>query len=95
MIAAIGGEIHNVDGLRLLVGAVWSAVFLTSIIGVLMPRPFVAVLAFQVIYKAIYLGTYVGPLIAAKGWHAAPWGPTVVFAVIVIVYPFIIAQAWR
>ena len=94
VIAAIGGGIRNVDGLRLLVASLWCAVLLVSIVGLFAPRLFVSLLAFQVVYKAIYLATYVGPVVAHQGWSAAPQGPTIVFAIIIAIYPFIIWKAW-
>jgi hypothetical protein len=94
VVSAIGGGIANSDGLRLLVGSLWLAVLLMSVAGLVVTRPFVALLAFQVVYKAIYLGTYVIPVGLARGWDAIPAGPAAVFAFIVVVWPFVIWRAW-
>jgi hypothetical protein len=93
-IAVMGGGIQNDDGLRLLVASLWLAVMLLSIAGLVNPKPFVALLVFQVVYKAIYLGSYVGPSFLRVGWDAVPAGPAAVFAIIVIAYPFIIWKVW-
>jgi hypothetical protein len=94
VIAALGGSIRNDDGLRLLVASLCCAVLLMSVAGLFAPRLFVALLVFQVVYKAIYLATYVGPDVATQGWNAAPQGPAVVFAIIIAVYPSITWRAW-
>ena len=94
VIATMGGGIRNVDGLRLLVASLWCGVLFVSIAGLFTPRMFVSVLVFQVIYKTVYLATYVGPVVAREGWNAAPQGPTIVFAIIIAIYPFIIWKAW-
>ena len=94
VIAALGGGIQNVDGLRLLVASLWLAVLVMSIAGLFAPRLFVALLGFQVIYKSIYLATYVAPVVAHQGWNAAPQGPAIIFAIIIAIYPFIIWKAW-
>lgn len=94
VILALGGGIANVDGLRLLVTSLWLAILLLSIAGLVAPRLFIPLLVLQVVYKSVYLATYVAPVIGQKGWGAAPWGPTIVFAAIIVIWPFIIWRAW-
>jgi hypothetical protein len=94
-IAALGGGIANSDGLRMLVGSLWSGVLLVSVVALFwQPRTFVALLVFQVVYKAIYLLSFVLPVLRQQGWEAIPLGPAVVFLFVVVVWPFIIAATW-
>jgi hypothetical protein len=95
-IAVIGGGVANSDGLRLLVASLWLAVLVLSAVALMtQPRAFVALLVFQVVYKAAYLATYVLPVLRSRGWEAVPMGPSAVFVFIVLVWPFIIAAVWR
>ncbi len=92
-IAVLGGGIVESPGLRWLLFSLWGGVAAVSALGLMAPRPFLAVLIFQVIYKAMFLATYVAPAIVRHEWASVPMGPAAVFVIIVIVWPFIIAKA--
>jgi hypothetical protein len=89
------GKVAESEGLRLLVGALWSAILLCSVLGLIWPDRFVAVLVLQVIYKGLYLGLFLLPLLLRGGSSAIPWGVTNSFIAIVVVWPFFIWSAWR
>lgn len=93
-LAAFQGKVANVDGLRLLVAALWLAVLLCSAAGLAWPAPFAALLVFQVVYKATYLATYVAPAWRAGGSGAVPLGIAGVFLFIVLVWPLLLWAAW-
>ena len=81
------GVVDESAGLRLLVGSLWVAILVASIAGLSVPRFFAPVLLIQIIYKALWLAVFVGPLIATgKPW---PTGISTCFALIAISYPFL------
>jgi hypothetical protein len=89
------GKVADSEGLRLLVAALWSAILVCSVLGLVWPDRFVAILVLQVIYKALYLGVFVLPLLLQAGAIGIPWGLTNSFIAIVVVWPFFIWSAWR
>lgn len=93
VLVALGGNIANSDGLRWLVISLWSGVAVASAIGLYLPRLFIPLLIFQVVYKSIFLGAYVLPLAVRGDWINIPFGPTIFFLLIVLAWPFIIARA--
>ena len=90
VLAAIGGNVENSDGLRWLLISLWSGVAIASTIGLFLPRLFIALLVFQVAYKVVFLLFYAGPLAVNGQWAQVPIGPSAVFLVIVLVWPFLI-----
>lgn len=93
VLAALGGNIPNSDGLRWLVISLWSGVALASTAGLFLPRPFMGLLVFQVAYKAVFLLFYAGPLAVRGAWDQVPVGPSAVFLFIVLAWPLIITRA--
>ena len=89
-IRALQGTVENSDGLRLLVASFWSAIFILSIAGLFQPKAFIPVLALQVIYKLIYLLTYIAPTAKTRGIGAIPQGLTASFIAIIILWPILI-----
>ena len=87
------GTLAESDGLRTLVGAVWCSVMFCSVLGLWRPKFMVPLLIFQVLYKAVWLGVYVVPR-AQKG-EAFPTQLTVIFGVMVLVYPCVLWYAMR
>lgn len=94
VVAAIGGRVTESEGLRTLVFSLWSAVLLLSGLGLMAPRLMWPLLAFQVVYKTIWLGLYVAPVVRREGPGAAPWGPASVFILIVALWPLLLARLW-
>ena len=93
-VQAFEHKVGESPGLRLLVASLWAAILLCSAAGLFQPRAFVGVLVLQVIYKSLYLGLFVLPLVRAQGWSAAPQGVTLSFIVIVALWPALIWAAW-
>lgn len=93
--AVFGAGVAESVGLRLLVAALWSGILVCSVAGLFAPRLMMGVLVLQVIYKTIWLATYVWPAWRADGWSAAPQGPTLAFLVIVLVWPAILVWIWQ
>lgn len=94
-VPALGGEIAESRGLRLLLVSLWSAILALSLAGLVAPRLFWSILLLQIIYKSLWLALYVAPLWRAKGPRATPWGPAIVFAAIVVLWPVALAIAAR
>ncbi len=71
-----------------LVGALWGAIFLLSILGLFYPERMSVVLLFQVIYKTSWLLAVAAPAIINN--EPYPRGMTGFFVVWVLVLPFVI-----
>ena len=88
-----GASTPDVASLKLLVAALWGAILLCSVVGLFRPQAMTAILLLQVIYKAGWLAIFVVP--AMRAGEAVPWGPAITFVPIVLIWPFILAAAWR
>ncbi|MCU0948391.1 MAG: hypothetical protein MUF47_09090 [Porphyrobacter sp.] len=88
-----GPSTPDVASLKLLVAAIWCAILVCSAAGLFLPQTMAAILLLQVIYKAIWLATFVVPAMLAG--ESVPWGPAITFVPIVLVWPFILVMAWR
>ncbi len=75
-----------------LVGALWLAIFLLSILGLWLPQRMSLVLLFQLIYKSAWLLAVALPAILAQ--QPYPKGMALTFLVWVIVLPFAIDWKW-
>ncbi|GJE01189.1 hypothetical protein [Methylobacterium isbiliense] len=85
-----GPEVADSPALRLLVAALWGAILVCSAIGLAWPRVMVGILVLQVVYKSIWLVTFVLPV-----WRAGdpvPWGPALTFVPIVLLWPVILLR---
>ena len=74
-----------------LVGALWWAIFILSILGLFFPRQMSLVLVFQLIYKSSWLLFAALPALLNKGPY--PKGMAIFFVIWVTVLPFVIP--WR
>jgi hypothetical protein len=88
--ALFGPDVEDSAGLRLLVAALWGAILLCSAIGLAFPRPMMAILILQVIYKTGWLLTFVLPALRAS--EPVPWGPAITFVPIVLMWPVILIR---
>jgi hypothetical protein len=80
-------------GWRALVGSLWLAILVCSILGLVSPGGFLWLLVFQVIYKSVWLLVYAAPRVLAGRRQEIPAGITLSFACIVLVWPWFIP--WR
>lgn len=87
------GQVAESAGLRLLVGSLWAAILLASVAGFWAPGFFAPVILIQIVYKALWLATFVLPLIIAGRGAEVPWGIATIFAAIVVTYPFLFWKA--
>ncbi|PAW85675.1 MAG: hypothetical protein B9S29_01425 [Opitutia bacterium Tous-C2FEB] len=87
------GAFTESAGWRTLVGSLWLAILAGSVLGAVWPGSFLWLLAFQVIYKSIWLVTYALPRLRAGRAREIPAGIAGSFAVIVLVWPWLIP--WR
>lgn len=71
-----------------LVGALWFAIFVLSILGLFYPRQILLVLVFQLIYKATWLIVVALPALVSKSQF--PRGMATFFLIWVLVLPFVI-----
>ncbi len=71
-----------------LVGALWGAIFLLSIVGLFLPERMSLVLLFQLIYKGGWL--LFAALPALRAGEAYPKGMATFFVIWVVVLPFVI-----
>ena len=84
------GAFAESAGWRMLVGSLWTAILACSVVGAVSPGKFVWLLAFQVIYKSIWLLTYALPRALAGRWAELPTGITGSFLAIVRIWPWFI-----
>lgn len=84
------GRMEESQGWRVLVGSLWTAILVLSVLGLFAPERYVPVLLLQLVYKSIWLLVYAAPRILRREYASIPWGITVSFTAIVAVWPFII-----
>lgn len=87
------GRFAESAGWRVLVGALWTAILLLSLLGLRAPLVYSPVLALQLIYKSLWLGVYAAPLWLAGRGDEVPPGIAASFVVIVLVWPWLLP--WR
>ena len=87
-----GNTVDPSAALRI-VGSFWLAIALLSAFGVFHPRPLLAVLVVQLLYKGLWLLVVALPAVVARDTSALPAGVAAFFLVWVSVLPFVIP--WR
>ena len=87
------GAFAESAGWRTLVGSLWLAILAGSALGAVWPSSFLWLLAFQVIYKSIWLLTYAFPRLVSGRRQEVPTGIAGSFLVIVLAWPWFIP--WR
>lgn len=90
---AAQGRFDESAGWRTLVGALWTAILVLSLLGLRAPLVYCPVLLLQVIYKGLWLGVYALPRLCRGEGRGVPAGIAVSFAAIVLVWPWLIP--WR
>ncbi len=86
-------KVSDSAGLRWLLFSLWTAILLGSVVGLFEPVRMAPLLAVQVVYKLIWLLTFILPVARARGLAAIPRAITLVFLVIVLVWPFFLVAA--
>jgi len=80
-------------GWRTLVGSLWLAILVCSVLGLVAPGSFLWLLVFQVIYKSVWLLAYAAPRLDPARRSEIPAGIAISFLTIVLVWPWFIP--WR
>lgn len=78
------------EGFRTILGSLWTAILIGSVLGLFFPITMSALLLIQVIYKTLWLLVYVMPLMLKQRSNEVPWGIALTFLVIVVSYPWVI-----
>ena len=87
---ACQGKFPESEGFRTILGSLWTAILLGSILGLFYPVPMSPLLLIQVIYKSLWLLMFVMPRLLKGKVSEVPAGIALVFLVIVLTYPWVI-----
>ncbi len=87
------GRFAESEGWRVLVGSLWLAILILSLLGLVWPLLYAPVLLLQLIYKSAWLLVYAAPRASRGDWRSIPWGIAASFLAIVLAWPFLIP--WR
>ncbi len=77
-------------GFRTILGSLWTAILIGSVLGLFFPITMSALLLIQVIYKTLWLLVYAMPRMLKQRCREVPWGIATTFLVIVVSYPWVI-----
>ncbi len=78
------------EGFRTLLGSLWTAILIGSVLGLFFPITMSALLLIQVIYKTLWLLVYALPRMLNQRSNEVPWGIASTFLIIIMIYPWII-----
>ncbi len=78
------------EGFRTILGSLWTAILIGSVLGLFFPLTMSALLLIQVIYKTLWLLVYATPRLLKKRSNEVPWGIALTFLVIIVSYPLVI-----
>jgi len=78
------------EGFRTILGSLWTAILIGSVLGLFFPITMSALLLIQVIYKTLWLLVYAMPRMLKQRSKEVPWGIATTFLVIVVSYPWVI-----
>ena len=87
---ACQGKFPESEGFRTILGSLWTAILLGSILGLFYPVPMSPLLLIQVIYKSLWLLVFVMPRLLKGNVSEVPSGIALVFLVIVLTYLWVI-----
>ncbi len=78
------------EGFRTILGSLWTAILIGSVLGLFFPVTMSALLLIQVIYKSLWLLVFVMPRLLKGKISEVPSGIALVFLVIMLSYPWVI-----
>ena len=87
---ACQGRFPESEGFRTILGSLWTAILIGSVLGLFFPVPMSPLLLIQVIYKTLWLLVFVTPRLIDGRTSDVPSGIALVFLVIVLSYPWVI-----
>ena len=77
-------------GIRTILGSLWTAILIGSVIGLFHPVSMSQLILIQVIYKTLWLVVFVLPLVLRGQGNAVPWGIAGTFLFTILTYPWVI-----
>lgn len=83
------GKFPESEGFRTILGSLWTAILIGSVLGLFYPIPMSPLLLIQVIYKTLWLLVFVLPRLLSGRRSEVPWGIALTFFVIVVSYPWV------
>ena len=90
---ACQGKFPESAGFRTILGSLWTAILVGSVVGLFSPVPMAPLLMAQVVYKTLWLLVYALPRLVGGLSGEVPWGISLTFLVIVLTYPWVIPWA--
>ncbi len=87
---ACQGKFPESAGFRTILGSLWTAILIGSVLGLFYPVTMTPLLVIQVIYKTLWLLVFVLPRLVGGRSSEVPWGISLTFLVIVASYPWVI-----
>lgn len=84
------GKFPESAGFRTILGSLWTAILIGSVLGLFWPVPMSSLLLIQVIYKTLWLLVFVLPRLLSGRIGEVPWGIELTFLVIVMSYLWVI-----
>lgn len=84
------GKFPESEGFRTILGSLWTALLIGSVLGLFCPVPMSPLLLIQVIYKTLWLVVFVLPRLVGGRSGEVPWSISLTFLVIVVSYPWVI-----
>lgn len=87
------GRFPDSAGIRTIVGSVWMALLIASILGLYSPNALAPILLVQVLYKLQWLFVFALPRLATRRANEVPPGIAVTFLAIVLTYPWAVNWA--
>lgn len=78
------------EGYRTILGSLWTAILIASVLGLFFPITMSALLLIQVIYKTLWLLVYVIPRMYSSHKQEIPLGIASTFLIIIMSYPWVI-----
>ena len=81
------------EGIRTILGSLWTAILVGSVVGLCFPVAMSPLLLVQIIYKSLWLLVFVPPRLFLGRRNEVPWGVAGTFLFIVMTYPWVIP--WR
>ena len=85
---ACQGKFSESEGFRTILGSLWMAILIGSVLGLFFPATMSPLLLIQVIYKTLWLLVFVTPRLRTRRFDEIPWGIALTFLVIVVSYPW-------
>jgi len=87
------GKYPDSPGLRTILGGMWTAIFICSVIGLIYPVAMSPLLLFQVIYKTLWWLVFVLPRLLTGRSEQIHWPIAGTFLFILLTYPWVIPWA--